>query len=100
MLKEGDKAPAFKLVDEEGKNVSLADFKGKPVVIFFYPKALTTGCTQEACDFRDSISREAFTIAHDISSYSLAALAKAARPMMRGHDSAVLTLSYLGAMKN
>jgi len=54
MLKEGDKAPAFKLVDEEGKNVSLADFKGKPVVIFFYPKALTTGCTQEACDFRDS----------------------------------------------
>ncbi len=54
MLKEGDKAPAFQLVDEEGKKVSLADHKGKPVVIFFYPKALTSGCTQEACDFRDS----------------------------------------------
>lgn len=50
-------------------------------------------------DFLDSISREAFNIAHDISSYSLAALAKAARPLMRGHDSAVLTLSYLGAVR-
>jgi enoyl-[acyl-carrier protein] reductase I len=50
-------------------------------------------------DFLDSISREAFNIAHDISSYSLAALAKAARPLMRGHESAVLTLSYLGAMR-
>ena len=50
-------------------------------------------------DFLDSISREAFTIAHDISSYSLAALAKAARPLMRGRDSAVLTLSYLGAVR-
>ncbi len=50
-------------------------------------------------DFLDSISRESFAIAHDISSYSLAALAKAARPMMRGHDSAILTLSYLGAVR-
>ena len=50
-------------------------------------------------DFLDSISREAFGIAHDISSYSLAALAKAARPMMRGHDSSILTLSYLGAVR-
>lgn len=55
-LNEGDKAPSFQLLDEEGKKVSLTDFKGKPVVIFFYPKALTTGCTQQACDFRDNIA--------------------------------------------
>ncbi len=50
-------------------------------------------------DFLDSISRESFAIAHDISSYSLAALAKAARPLLRGHDSAILTLTYLGALR-
>lgn len=50
-------------------------------------------------DFLDSINRERFAIAHDISSYSLAALAKAARPLMRGHDSAILTLTYLGALR-
>lgn len=50
-------------------------------------------------DFLDSISRENFAIAHDISSYSLAALAKAARPLLRGHDSAILTLTYLGALR-
>jgi enoyl-[acyl-carrier protein] reductase I len=49
--------------------------------------------------FLDHLTRENFTVAHDISSYSLAALAKALRPMMRGHDSAVLTLSYLGAVR-
>jgi enoyl-[acyl-carrier protein] reductase I len=50
-------------------------------------------------DFLDSLTREAFNIAHDISSYSLAALAKAARPLMEGRNGAVLTLSYLGAVK-
>ncbi|MGD9583614.1 MAG: enoyl-ACP reductase [Lysobacterales bacterium] len=50
-------------------------------------------------DFLDSINRERFAIAHDISSYSLAALAKAARPLMRGHESAILTLTYLGALR-
>ena len=50
-------------------------------------------------DFLDSINRERFAIAHDISSYSLAALAKAARPLLRGHDSAILTLTYLGALR-
>ena len=50
-------------------------------------------------DFLDSISRESFGIAHDVSSYSLAALAKAARPLMRGHASSILTLSYLGAVR-
>jgi peroxiredoxin Q/BCP len=52
-LKVGDKAPAFKLVASDDKTYRLADFKGKTVVLYFYPKAMTPGCTQEACDFRD-----------------------------------------------
>lgn len=52
-LKAGDKAPAFALVSDRGENYRLADFKGKTVVLYFYPKAMTTGCTQQACDFRD-----------------------------------------------
>jgi len=54
MLKTGDKAPLFSLVDDSGKKVSLKDFKGKTVVLYFYPKDLTPGCTVEACDFRDA----------------------------------------------
>lgn len=54
MLKEGDKAPAFKLPADDGKEVSLKELKGKRVVLYFYPKDMTPGCTQEACDFRDS----------------------------------------------
>ena len=54
MLKEGDKAPAFRLPTDEGKEVSLKDCKGKQVVLYFYPKDMTPGCTQEACDFRDA----------------------------------------------
>ena len=50
-------------------------------------------------DYLDAVTRENFAIAHDISSYSLAALAKAARPLMRGHNSAIITLSYLGAVR-
>lgn len=56
MLKEGDKAPAFSLPSDEGM-VSLKDFKGKSVVLYFYPKDLTPGCTVEACDFRDNMAR-------------------------------------------
>jgi len=55
MVKEGQKAPAFELLDDEGKKVSLADLKGKQVVLYFYPKDLTPGCTIEACDFRDNL---------------------------------------------
>ena len=55
MLEIGKKAPAFSLKDENGKNVSLNDFKGKKVVLYFYPKDMTSGCTQEACDFRDAL---------------------------------------------
>ena len=54
MLKEGDKAPAFTLNDEAGNTVSLKDFAGKKVVVYFYPKDDTPGCTREACSFRDS----------------------------------------------
>ena len=53
MLKVGDKAPDFTLKSEEGKDVSLKDFKGKRVLLYFYPKASTPGCTVEACEFRD-----------------------------------------------
>ena len=52
-LKVGEKAQAFKLVASDDKTYRLADFKGKTVVLYFYPKAMTPGCTQEACDFRD-----------------------------------------------
>lgn len=54
MLKEGNKAPAFTLPDKNGKKVALKDFEGKKVVLYFYPKDMTSGCTKEACDFRDS----------------------------------------------
>jgi peroxiredoxin Q/BCP len=54
MLKEGQKAPDFNLDDHDGEKVSLKDLKGKTVVLYFYPKDMTPGCTQEACDFRDN----------------------------------------------
>jgi peroxiredoxin Q/BCP len=54
MLKEGDKAPAFELPSVEGGHLSLKDFVGKTVVLYFYPKDDTPGCTREACAFRDS----------------------------------------------
>lgn len=56
-LAVGDPAPAFTLPDESGAPVSLADFKGKKVVIYFYPKDDTPGCTKEACNFRDRWDR-------------------------------------------
>mgnify|MGYP000276997801 CR=1 FL=1 len=52
-LQIGDAAPNFKSLDEAGNTVSLADYKGKKLVLFFYPKASTPGCTAEACDLRD-----------------------------------------------
>lgn len=54
MLKAGDKAPAFSLPSDTGESIALTDLKGKPVVLYFYPKDDTTGCTVEACEFRDS----------------------------------------------
>ena len=54
MLKKGDKAPGFTLNDHTGTAISLDDFSGKKVVIYFYPKDDTPGCTKEACSFRDN----------------------------------------------
>ncbi len=54
MLKEGDKAPDFTAKDQDGNEVKLADLKGKKVVLYFYPKDNTPGCTKEACSFRDA----------------------------------------------
>ena len=56
MLKAGDPAPDFEAVLDNGDTVSLSQFKGKNVVLYFYPKDNTPGCTREACDFRDNIS--------------------------------------------
>lgn len=55
MLKTGDKAPDFKLTADDGKIYSLKDFIGKKLILYFYPKDMTSGCTAEACDFRDNI---------------------------------------------
>ena len=56
-LKEGDKAPDFAVTDQTGKTVRLKDLRGKKIVLYFYPKDDTPGCTKEACSFRDSFAR-------------------------------------------
>lgn len=56
-LKIGDKAPAFKLKNQDAETISISDFKGKPVVLYFYPKDDTPGCTKEACNFRDEFPK-------------------------------------------
>jgi len=56
MLKEGDKAPAFELMSDGGETVKLSQFKGKPVVVYFYPKDDTSGCTAEAIGFSERIA--------------------------------------------
>ncbi len=57
MLKEGTTAPAFKTTDQNGESVSLKDLRGQKVVLYFYPKDDTPGCTKEACSFRDAYSK-------------------------------------------
>ena len=54
-LTAGRKAPAFTLTDQHGKKVKLSDYAGKKVVVYFYPKADTTGCTQQSCNLRDAM---------------------------------------------
>jgi len=56
-LKVGDKAPAFKLKNQDEETISLSGLKGKPVVLYFYPKDDTPGCTKEACNFRDEFPK-------------------------------------------
>ena len=55
-LQPGDKAPDFSLADADGKSVSLKSLRGQKVVVYFYPAAMTPGCTKQACDFRDNLS--------------------------------------------
>jgi len=57
LIDPGKKAPAFSLKDQDGKTHKLADYAGKPVVIYFYPKDDTPGCTKESCEFRDSLPK-------------------------------------------
>jgi peroxiredoxin Q/BCP len=54
-LSAGDTAPQFTLTDQDGASVSLADYAGQKVVVYFYPAAMTPGCTTQACDFRDNL---------------------------------------------
>jgi thioredoxin-dependent peroxiredoxin len=56
-LEAGDKAPALSLPDQDGKTHRLKDYAGRPVVLYFYPKDDTPGCTKEACDFRDALPK-------------------------------------------
>ena len=55
-LQSGDAAPAFTLPDQDGRPVSLSDYAGKNVIAYFYPAAMTPGCTTQACDFRDNLN--------------------------------------------
>jgi peroxiredoxin Q/BCP len=55
-LSPGDQAPDFTLPDADGKPVSLADYRGRKVIVYFYPAAGTPGCTKQACDFRDNLA--------------------------------------------
>jgi peroxiredoxin Q/BCP len=56
-IKEGDKAPDFSLPTDGGGKVTLSKFRGRPVVLYFYPKDDTSGCTAEACSFRDNLPK-------------------------------------------
>lgn len=65
MLKTGDKAPEFTGTDQEGRTVSLSDFRGRKLILYFYPKDNTSGCTAEACSLRDGyaeLRRDGFEI--------------------------------------
>jgi len=55
-LSVGDEAPDFTLPDADGNDVSLSDYRGRKVIVYFYPAASTPGCTKQACDFRDSLA--------------------------------------------
>ncbi len=74
MLTEGKKAPAFTLASTDGGKISSKDLAGKKVVLYFYPKDSTPGCTQEACDFRDNLARvqAAGAVVYGVSADSIA----------------------------
>lgn len=56
-LQQGDEAPDFTLPTDDGRTITLSDLRGSRVIVYFYPKAMTPGCTKQACDFSDSIDR-------------------------------------------
>jgi len=89
-LEPGDKAPEFSLSDDTGKTVSLSDYAGRKVIVYFYPAAMTPGCTTQACDFSeslDSMKRDGY----DVLGISKDAPAKLAKFRERDH----LTLPLL-----
>ena len=89
-LEPGDKAPDFSLPDDTGRTVSLSDFAGRKVIVYFYPAAMTPGCTTQACDFSeslDSLKRDGY----DVVGISKDAPAKLAKFRERDH----LTLPLL-----
>jgi len=57
MLKVGIKAPVFSLLNQNGEKISLKDYLGKKIILYFYPKDNTSGCTKEACNFRDAFPK-------------------------------------------
>jgi thioredoxin-dependent peroxiredoxin len=75
-LESGDKAPAFNLPDQSGDKVKLSDFKGRKVLVYFYPKADTPGCTTQACGLRDALPDVGDTAVIGISPDKSPALAK------------------------
>lgn len=77
-------APDFKLMDSDGKEHSLSDYKGKNIVLYFYPKNNTAGCTTEACDFRDNIQNF-----HDLNAIILGV----SRDSLASHDKFITKLS-------
>ena len=98
-LQPGDTAPAFRLPDADGNPVSLADYRGRRLVVYFYPAALTPGCTRQACDFRDNL-RELSDAGLDVVGISPDKPAKLAKfrdaegltfPLLSDPDRAVLT---------
>ncbi|SNY81695.1 peroxiredoxin Q/BCP [Nocardia amikacinitolerans] len=98
-LSPGDTAPAFTLPDADGKEVSLADYRGRKVIVYFYPAASTPGCTKQACDFRDNLA-ELNDVGIDVLGISPDKPAKLAKfrdaegltfPLLSDPDRAVLT---------
>ena len=98
-LSPGDAAPDFTLPDSDGKPVSLADFRGQSVIVYFYPAAATPGCAKQACDFRDNLG-ELATAGYAVLGISPDPQAKLAKwvaaesltfPMLSDADRAVMT---------
>ena len=88
-LEPGDKAPAFALLDDTGKTVKLSDFKGKSVLLYAYPAAMTPGCTKQACEFRDNL--KAFA-KHDLVVIGISPDKPEKLAKFREHDDLTFTL--------